>query len=224
MSRILLIDSSGPSPAAGISENGIIKRYVRSETNRSFSLHEAVSKLVAEEDFSLKELQAVAVTAGPGSYTGLRVGMAAAKGLCYALDKKLLLVNTMEAMARAMEPLPSKPEALLCPMIDARRDEVFMALYDHDFNIILAPQPMTLPSNILLEWMDKQDMLFAGSGAKKWASISRNSILVAKDEPEILLGLAKLADQYFSKGQFADIMYSEPAYLKEFYTSNQPNL
>src|SRR6186713_64350 len=106
-------------------------------------LHPAIEKLMRETGHRMKDLQAVAITAGPGSYTGLRVGMAAAKGFCYALDIPLITESTLKVMAFAARE-QSSPTGLLCPMIDARRMEVFTALYSTDLVEIMPATAMVI--------------------------------------------------------------------------------
>jgi len=224
MRRILLIDSAGAVTSVGFAINGRLEKALYAENEGKFSIHEAISQLAGTGLFNLEELDAIAVTAGPGSYTGLRVAMAAAKGLCYSLGKNLILANTLESMARGLVLGENETASLLCPMIDARRDEVFMALYDRKFNMVLPPQPLILTSDSLSEWMEKHEILFAGSGAPKWADHSSRKVSLAARETNVLLGLAMVADQKLINGNIADLMYSEPDYLKEFYSPGSRNL
>jgi tRNA threonylcarbamoyladenosine biosynthesis protein TsaB len=224
MSRILLIDSSGPVSSVGIAVDGVATQKIFSRPESQFSIHAAISRLAEEGLFSLQEIEAIAVTSGPGSYTGLRVGMAAAKGLCYSLGKKLILANTLETMARGLTLEKNDSADLLCPMIDARRDEVFLAIFDRHFKMILPPQPMILKEDSLHEWLEKHEILLTGSGAGKWASYSSQKVRISNREPDMLQGLATLAAEQYSAGNSADLMYSEPNYLKEFYNPVGRNL
>ncbi len=136
---ILLIDTAQETATAALAEAG---RVLFSEENINAKdaaawLHPAIGRLMEQAGKTVRELEAVAVVAGPGSYTGLRVGMAAAKGLCYALKIPLITRNTLQVMAASMRPVAREKKALICPMIDARRDEVFTALYGTDMQEIL---------------------------------------------------------------------------------------
>ena len=128
---ILLIDTSQETATIALSRDGKVLFSEENKISKEHAswLHTAIGRLLAEADMTLADLKAVAVIAGPGSYTGLRVGMAAAKGFCYALNIPLITRNTLEVMAESMRSVAEKKNALICPMIDARRDEVFTALY-----------------------------------------------------------------------------------------------
>src|SRR5664279_809336 len=128
---ILLIDTAQETATVALSENGkIVFSEENPATNESAAwLHPAVARVLSQAGLTIRDLEAVAVIAGPGSYTGLRVGMAAAKGFCYALKIPLITRNTLEVMAASMMTVAKENLALICPMIDARREEVYTALY-----------------------------------------------------------------------------------------------
>ncbi|HSZ33707.1 MAG TPA: tRNA (adenosine(37)-N6)-threonylcarbamoyltransferase complex dimerization subunit type 1 TsaB, partial [Puia sp.] len=128
---ILLIDTSQETGMVALSKEG---KVLFSEENKiakehAVWLHTAVKRIIGEAKITLQELEAIAVIAGPGSYTGLRVGMAAAKGFCYALKVPLITQNTLLVMAESIRSSAEEKRAMICPMIDARRDEVFTAMY-----------------------------------------------------------------------------------------------
>jgi tRNA threonylcarbamoyladenosine biosynthesis protein TsaB len=184
----------------------------------------AINKLLEEQGYTMQQLKAVAVTEGPGSYTGLRVGMATAKGLCFALQIPLITVNTLKVMACSAIaqwlPLPNQTmQVALCPMIDARRMEVFTAVYNDKLQELIAPKALILDPLSFNEELNNQLLICFGNGANKWKNISRFPNVVFIDEKiDMGKGLAKLAtDQYLSKN-FADLAYAEPVYLKEFYS------
>ncbi len=241
---ILLIDTSQETASIALSRDGKVLFSEENKISKEHAswLHTAIGRLLSEADMTLAELKAVAVIAGPGSYTGLRVGMAAAKGFCYALNIPLITRNTLEVMAESMRPEAEKKNALICPMIDARRDEVFTALY----SISLKPKaeslkPKTVNSqlptvNFLKELLQPQAMLldkdknafetrlaenaiiFFGSGAEKWKKIAVSPSAIFEPQPGIIQAFATLAYQDFTSGNWADPVYSEPIYLKEFFT------
>ena len=129
-------------------------------------LHVAVQQLMTNTGSRMRDLQAVAVTAGPGSYTGLRVGMAAAKGFCYALGIPLITEDTLKVMAlAASEQLPQAD--LICPMIDARRMEVFTALYSQDMTRLLPSTAMVIDENSFSDWLSDHKVSFFGEGSDK---------------------------------------------------------
>jgi len=182
-------------------------------------IHVAIREMMqtGNRGYKLQDLRAVATVAGPGSYTGLRVGMSTAKGLCYALNIPLISLNTLTVMAYATNKDLSS-SLHLCPMLDARRMEVFAALYDKELSELLAPCPVILEKNSFSEWLDKYQILFFGNGSKKWKELVRHENALFTDsfyKPE---HIALLAYEAFRKASFPDLAYAEPIYLKEFYT------
>jgi tRNA threonylcarbamoyladenosine biosynthesis protein TsaB len=180
-------------------------------------LHQAVQEIMTTTGHRLRDLAAVAVTAGPGSYTGLRVGMAAAKGFCYALNIPLIAEDTLKVMAfAAKEQVPETH--LLCPMIDARRMEVFTALYRHDMTPLLASTAMIIDENSFSAWLPDNNVSFFGEGADKCKPIitASGAHFVKVNYHAGYLGI--IAFLRYLQGEFTGIAYSEPAYTKEFHT------
>ncbi|MEM9417327.1 MAG: tRNA (adenosine(37)-N6)-threonylcarbamoyltransferase complex dimerization subunit type 1 TsaB [Bacteroidota bacterium] len=130
------------------------------------SLLLTIEHLLAISPYEKEELAAVAVSSGPGSYTGLRIGTSTAKGLCYALGIPLIAVNTLEAMAHGMQPYNTN-QALLCPMIDARRMEVYCLLTDAQGKLLEAAHPQVIDQDSFQSWLQEQPILFFGNGAEK---------------------------------------------------------
>jgi tRNA threonylcarbamoyladenosine biosynthesis protein TsaB len=244
---ILLIDTSQETGTVALAKEGSV---LFSEENKiakehAVWLHTAIARLIAEAKITIRELEAVAVVAGPGSYTGLRVGMAAAKGFCYALKVPLITQNTLRVMAESILNLAQEKGAMICPMIDARREEVFTALYSlslkpkaespkllkeqepaanrqpptaNPLNEILHPQAMILDKNSFEMNLSQGCVIFFGSGAEKWKKISTSSKAIFEPQPDIIQAFAMLAYQDFRSQNWADTNYSEPVYLKEFFT------
>jgi tRNA threonylcarbamoyladenosine biosynthesis protein TsaB len=182
-------------------------------------LHVAIRQLMENTGFALQELNAIACSAGPGSYTGLRVGMAAAKGLCYALKIPLITVNTLKIMALAgRQQAFNKSDYFICPMIDARRMEVFAALYDLELNEILPGSAVILDSQSFDVQLNQMPVLFLGSGVTKWKLICDHPNAFYIEPPFLASHLALLAHQKFIGKQFSEIFWTEPVYLKEFFT------
>jgi tRNA threonylcarbamoyladenosine biosynthesis protein TsaB len=239
---ILLIDTSQETASVALSKEGKILFSEENKISKEHAswLHTAIGRILHEADIRLQELKAVAVIAGPGSYTGLRVGMAAAKGFCYALNIPLITLNTLEVMAESMRDFAEQKDALICPMIDARRDEVFTALYSsangqrstanqnstvigqrptaNDITEILQPQSMILDKNAFEMPLSKNLIVFFGSGAEKWKQITASPSAIFEPQPDVIQAFATLARQDFISGKWADLVYSEPIYLKEFFT------
>jgi tRNA threonylcarbamoyladenosine biosynthesis protein TsaB len=185
----------------------------------------AINTLLQKHGYTMQQLQAIAVTAGPGSYTGLRVGMATAKGLCFALQIPLITINTLRVMANAaIDQWLSKaagmaPPLCFCPMIDARRMEVFTAVYDTALQEIVEPKAMILDELSFKEELDNRSLICFGNGSIKWKTVSRYpNVLFIDEKLDIAKSLAKLASSLYLSQNFANLAYAEPVYLKEFYS------
>jgi tRNA threonylcarbamoyladenosine biosynthesis protein TsaB len=194
---------------------GLIKNQHQKE-HASF-VHLAIREVLKKAEYTLKDVDAFAITAGPGSYTGLRVGMATAKGFCYALSKPLIAINTLEVMTKAaINELEKKERLLFCPMIDARRMEVFTAIYNVDLEPIFHPAPVVLEEGIFDQYLEKNMILFFGSGSEKFRRIETNFNSIFANIQYDARHLGSLAEIAFHKRKFSDISYVEPTYLKEF--------
>jgi tRNA threonylcarbamoyladenosine biosynthesis protein TsaB len=222
---ILLIDTSQETGTVAIARKGEVLFSEENKIPKEHArwLHTAVNKLVSEAKINLRDLEAVAVVAGPGSYTGLRVGMAAAKGFCYALKIPLITLNTLLLMAESIIETALEKQALICPMIDARREEVFTALYKVDghrssVNQILPPQSLILDKNSFETELSGNPIIFFGTGAAKWEKICSSPLAVFLPQPDIKQAFATLAQRDFEAGNWSDPVYAEPVYLKEFFT------
>jgi tRNA threonylcarbamoyladenosine biosynthesis protein TsaB len=181
----------------------------------------ALKNLLEKSAYAMKDLHAVAVTSGPGSYTGLRVGMATAKGICYALKIPLITVNTLEAMAYSVREFygNSVANSLLCPMIDARRMEVFTAMYDYDLDTVIEPVALVLDAETFKEQLNKKHVVFFGSGSAKWKPLCNHSNAIFGPFKILKIShLGNMATSLYLKGIFADLAYENPVYLKEFYS------
>lgn len=178
-------------------------------------LHIAIQQLLHEKNISLQQLNAVAISAGPGSYTGLRVGMAAAKGLCYALHIPLITISTLKMMAIAAI---NEPTDLLCPMIDARRMEVFTAIYNKQLHEVAPPQNIILTEDSFTELLNKHTITFFGNGSNKFQSICHHPNAIFKPIETTAIHLTTLSYSCFQQNKFADLAYCEPYYGKEFYS------
>jgi len=234
---ILNIDTATEHASVCISENEkllYIQKSFEQKDHASF-IQPAIKKLFENIHRQVSAIDAVAVTAGPGSYTGLRVGLATAKGLCYALNKPLILLSTLEVMAqasvdeqsnivaRSQQPGIDNNElqivnSLFCPMIDARRMEVFTALYDRALQPVVKPAAVILEEDSFKEHLDKQQIIFSGSGSEKFKKIIRHPNAIFLEVQHSAQHMITLSVKFFSHKQFADIAYSEPFYLKEFFT------
>jgi tRNA threonylcarbamoyladenosine biosynthesis protein TsaB len=198
---------------------GILGSYeLFTERTSSAMLTTLISQIVSQAGYELSELSAVAVAKGPGSYTGLRIGVSTAKGLCFALDKPLLAINTLQAMAeqiRAFFP----DDHLLCPMIDARRMEVYCALYTTSGQEVQETSANIIDEQSFDEWLSKGPVVFFGDGAEKCRSLLSthpNAIFPDKLILPSARTIGQLAAHAFEQGQFEDVATFEPFYLKDF--------
>ncbi len=195
---------------------------LRLDKSHSTHLTVLIEQLLANTGYQMADLAAVAVSDGPGSYTGLRIGAAAAKGLCFALDVPLLAVSTLRALAAQVATGTVRPENFLYgPMLDARRQEVYAALYTHDGREVLAPTPLILDADSLAEQLSHHSVLFFGHGAAKF-----RALLPASTTAGFLTGIepaagavGALALAAYHRQEFQDVAYYEPFYLKEVYTT-----
>ena len=181
-------------------------------------LHTAIKEILEGVKIAPKHLNAVGVTRGPGSYTGIRVGLAAAKGLCFALNIPLITINTLEVMAHSLKSEIQDADALYCPMIDARRMEVFTAIYDFNLREVFAPRAVILDSSIFSSIAQGKKLIFSGNGCIKLRD--NNELLNTEFHPKITItskSLASCGEFKFSNANFDDIAYSSAEYLKEFY-------
>ncbi len=224
MSLILNIDTSLETASVSIAREGKIDAMVTNGIQKEHAsfLHVAIADLCKQASVELSRFDAVAVTKGPGSYTGLRVGMAAAKGLCYALNKPFITVSTLEAIALSEIELSKKSKydwesALYAPMIDARRMEVFTAIYDENLNEILSPTAMVLNENSYSAYLEKKIIFFCGNGAAKFAALPLNANAFFGGVSEIATAISILSHRSFITQQFTELAHSEPLYIKEFY-------
>lgn len=216
MPLILNIDTAVQSASVCLAEGTTVLAASVNPSERESAawLHTAVQELLAQAKVPLHRIDAVAVSAGPGSYTGLRVGMAAAKGLCYALSVPLLAVPTLQMMAVAAGPAGT---ALLCPMIDARRMEVFTALYDAALAEVLPATNAILDPASFASWLQAGTIYFFGNGSGKAANIIQHTNAIFRTVAATAEHMVPLSAAKFERRQFSDLAYSEPFYGKDFH-------
>ncbi len=219
MSLILSIDTSTKVCSVALHQDGKLLAINELYTEKSHSgmLTTLCENVVKYAGFSLKALDAIAVAKGPGSYTGLRIGVSTAKGFCFALDKPLIAVNTLEAMAFQVKDFYDETH-LLCPMIDARRMEVYCQVLDNQMNIISETEAKIIDELSFSELLDEKKVVFFGDGAAKCqAEITHENAVFLKIEihPSAkTVGL--LATKSFEKSLFENVVTFEPFYLKDF--------
>lgn len=226
MAIILNIDTATEIAIISLSEKDSIIDYVTNTNQKDHGsfLQPAIKILLQKTDLSMKNINAVAVTSGPGSYTGLRVGMASAKGLCYALNIPMITINTLEVMTVSSIKKIEDRSALYCPMIDARRMEVFTAIYDYQLTEIIKPCSMILNEVSFKDILQKSKIYFSGSGVVKLEDILENPNAIFNNQQTTPDAMARLSYSAYIKKHFADVAYSSPEYLKEFYIPSKPGV
>ena len=220
---ILQIETATASCSVALSNNG---KVIADKQATGRNLHAGMITLFIEEvlgtaGITYANLDAIAVSCGPGSYTGLRIGVSTAKGLCFALDKPLIAIETLTAMAHGvigMDEYRSNPGLVLCPMIDARRMEVYTAFFNMKGERLQETAAAIVDENSFEEILNNNEVLFFGDGAEKCFNV-----LKGDSNARYLPGfensaahLTQLAQQKFAAGQFEDVAYFEPYYLKDF--------
>lgn len=229
MPAILHIETTTKACSVGLSYDGqliALRESVNREYSHSSSLTVFMEEVMKEADRKPAEIDAVAVSHGPGSYTGLRIGVSAAKGFCYALDIPLIAVDTMQALTKTVirklnghEGLvaPAAIEAVFCPMIDARRMEVYYALYTYDLLLMQETKAEVIDANTFNKLLRDYKIFFFGDGAEKCQRVinSCNAMFIDDIWPSAI-GMPQEAERKYERGEFVDLAYFEPFYLKDF--------
>lgn len=195
------------------------------QIEKSHSSHITVmaSQLIENCGYTLKDLSAVAVSGGPGSYTGLRIGSSTAKGFCYALDIPLLEVSTLYGLAlQAIQATPKPEGYLFCPMVDARRMEVYTCLLNSNLEELSPIKPVILDEHTFAGQLEQQPVIFFGNGAAKFKSLktgNENALYIDSIQPSAK-SIGQLALEKYAQQAFEDIAYYEPFYLKDVYITS----
>ena len=225
MASILCIETSTEvcSVALAVGGSVIEQREDKSGKNHAQLLTSFVENIIKSKNIFLGSLDAIAVSAGPGSYTGLRIGVSTAKGLCYATGLPMIAIPSLESMAHHVITNPyvfgyKKDESLLyCPMIDARRMEVYDIFYDNQLKIIRDIQADIVDHLSFSSLLQDQKILFFGNGAEKCRTTLQHPNALFLDNITTSAGhMARLAEEAWLSGKFVDIAYYEPFYLKDF--------
>src|SRR5882724_775033 len=206
MSLILNIDTSVDAASVCLAQDGEVLQQAANGQQKDHAswLHVAISKILQHAGFRISDVQAVAVSIGPGSYTGLRVGLSTTKGICYAMNIPLIAIGTLDMIAFAAK---DQDADLICPMIDARRMEVFTALYDQKLKQIMPPQAIILNETSFADLFPSNKIIFLGNGSSKLQAIISNKNAFFSSIEANAAHLAQLSNKNFSKKEFADLAY-----------------
>ena len=224
MSLILCIETGTDICSVGLSRDGELISLRESDEGRDHARNVAlfVDELLRENDIAAEELSAVAVGMGPGSYTGLRIGVSFAKGLCYGLQIPLVAVGSLDSMVQVAREdhdagiidVDNWNDAVLCPMVDARRMEVYTQLFDAQGQPLNEVKAEIVTEESFKEWRGERQLVIFGNGAAKCREVLNDATYI--NVTPSARGLAVLAHQRLEAGQTEDIAYFEPFYLKDF--------
>ncbi|MEM9000665.1 MAG: tRNA (adenosine(37)-N6)-threonylcarbamoyltransferase complex dimerization subunit type 1 TsaB [Bacteroidota bacterium] len=224
MAQILNIETATTNCSVSIGVDGAVAALVEENSatySHSEKLHLFIEEALREASFSFSELDAIAVSKGPGSYTGLRIGVSAAKGFCFSLDIPLISVPTLESMAHQVK---TTKDMVIIPVLDARRMEVYSCVYDNAYTAIRATRAEIINASSFNEFAIKQQVYIVGDGAEKCKAILQHpnfnfngEIIPSARE------MAKLSHERFKTDDFEDVAYFEPYYLKDFVLQKKRN-
>lgn len=218
MANILHIESSTTQCSVALSKDGIIQclfEHNDEQYSHSEKLHVFIQKCFDQTSISIENLDAVAVSKGPGSYTGLRIGVSAAKGICFAHDIPLISVATLLSLAHQI----SVSSGVVVPLLDARRDEVYSSIYNANFEEVRKTQAEVITSDSFSTHLQKGPVYLLGPGAAKCKNLiaKHPNLHFAKESVfPSAKQMVSLAQSKFDKKEFEDVAYFEPYYLKDF--------
>ena len=216
MAAILCIETTTTNCSVALSVDGIVV-FLKEDNNKQYShaekLHMFIVDVLDESKVAKNKLDAIAVSKGPGSYTGLRIGVSAAKGLCFALEIPLISIPTLEALACQVK----NTDGIIVPMLDARRLEVYSAVFSKDKIQIRATKAEVLDNHSFTNYLNDHTLYFIGNGVEKFKPICKHSNVIFMDQnlpSSNEMGI--LAENKYKNNEFEDVAYFEPYYLKDF--------
>ena len=220
MATILHLETATKQCSVALARKGKLlasRRLLNDSFSHSEKLHTFINEVLEETSTAPDQLDAIAVSKGPGSYTGLRIGVAAAKGLCFALDLPLIALNSLEILIQSV----AEPTDFILPMLDARRMEVYTAVFDGDKKWVQKTAALVIDSRSFLEIAQEKKVIVVGDGAKKFQALKPQ---IQADFPELpshpeAKEMIEMAWAKFNAQDFESLAYFEPFYLKEFQTT-----
>ena len=227
MGLILNIETSTKTCSIAIGKNGklISEKVIWSDQFvHGEKLHLLIKELFNQENFQLKDLDAIAISSGPGSFTGLRIGVASSKGLAYAIQKPLISVVTTDLMMECYHPKTKTKNSIFFPMIDARREEVYTAGYNQKKNRIWEVEAVVVNQGFYKRLKDFDEIYFIGEGSEKFKStIQQQNIFIDDDPITKAKGMVGISNKKLLKKDFEDLAYFNPFYLKDFTPHKKNN-
>lgn len=227
MALILNIETATNVCSVCLAYNGNVVTYKeKDEPNiHSSFLSVFIEELFSNNSYNLLDLSAVAISKGPGSYTGLRIGISVAKGIAYGLNIPLLGISTLQHMVYGAQQLTNNQSPLFAPMIDARRMEVYTALLNKDLEYVVNPTSLTVNHDLFHDYRKNQDVYFFGDGMPKAKTLLQNqkNVNFLPDFKISSINMVKLAEKAFARNEQEDLAYFTPMYLKEFILDGNKN-
>lgn len=222
MALILALETTTTNCSVALGLDGkciAIKELNAKQYSHSEKLHLFIQSVLAEQHYSIAQLDAVAVSQGPGSYTGLRIGVSAAKGLCFSADIPLIAIDTLTLLAAQAT---DKTYQHIVPMLDARRMEVYTALFDGNAQKLTPTEAKILDEEAYADILAKGKTLFIGNGAEKFNQICQHPEADFREAYPSAREMLSLAEEKYQKSDTVDVAYFEPYYLKDFI-AKKPN-
>ncbi|WP_299219635.1 tRNA (adenosine(37)-N6)-threonylcarbamoyltransferase complex dimerization subunit type 1 TsaB [uncultured Aquimarina sp.] len=218
MAYILCIETSTTNCSVALIKDGevvVSKEDYDTKYSHAERLHQFINIVIREAGIAFKDLDAVSVSKGPGSYTGLRIGVSTAKGLCYGLNIPLISVDTLHSLALQVK----AKEGFVVPMIDARRMEVYSAIFSNTYKQLRSTEAEVLTEASYETYLQKNKVYFIGNGVAKFAEINshKNAEFISDKLPSAI-EMATVSYTKFSENDFENVSYFEPYYLKDFVT------
>jgi len=219
LALILNIETASKNCSVSISENGDIialKEINEGGYTHAENLHPFIEEVLKISNLKINNIDAVAVSKGPGSYTGLRIGVSAAKGICFAIDKPLISIDTLKVLALQL----NIENGYIIPMLDARRLEVYSSIFDEYHQEIRKTEAEILNEDSFINYLNSEKVYFLGDGSEKFKSMIShpNAIFIDNKFPSAnKMGI--LSEEKFQKNEFENLAYFEPFYLKDFVTT-----
>lgn len=226
MALLLHIETSTAVCSVGLGKNGELLALKETKEGMKHASHLTVfiENILKENEFSIADLDGVAISMGPGSYTGLRIGVSTAKGICFGANIPLIAVNTLQSMTKALHEtgdvksaLKNPEKAYFCPMIDARRMEVYTAFFNNKNEMVKEISADIIDENSYDDTLKDRELVFFGDGSSKCKEAIKNENGIFIDDiTPTAIGMIELAEQKFNNEEFEDVAYFEPFYLKDF--------
>jgi len=225
MSLILSIETATNICSVALAKNGKLLsiREINGKNSHAEILNVFIEEILIESSYSLNDLDAVAVSEGPGSYTGLRIGVSTAKGFCYALDIPLIAISTLQSLAQYTKEninsiLLKNENLVFCPMIDARRMEAYTAHFNSKIEEIRKVEAEIIDENTYSDILENNTFVFSGDGSGKFHNFYKNhpNAHFYSETLSSSKGMIALAEEKFKNKDFADLAYFEPNYFKAF--------